>query len=124
MAHRRQRGSSVKLQFIERESRTVQQSAGATTSWYYDIETKAGVYDARCITRDGRDCSLDDAYWVLVKIDGTCVGGWLPGHHCNMAEKDFGQPMVHTIQVYAAGVRELLTQNAPMWQIVESEVAA
>jgi hypothetical protein len=107
----------MNLQFIERESRTENISAGETASWYYRVETKPGAYEARCVTISGRDCDLADAYWVLVKVDGTCVGGWLPGYRCNAAEKDFGTPMTYNIQVYGYQVRNALEEAGSPWRV-------
>ena len=111
------KGSNMKLQFIERESRTINKSAGETASWYYAVETKPGVYDARPITIGGADCALEDAYWVLVKVAGTCVGGWIPGYKCNAAEVDFGQPMEYFIQAYGYEVRNALERADSNWRI-------
>ena len=99
------------LTFTVTETKTCYKSAGETASWYYDVEIPAGTYEAECQLIGGKACSLEEAYWVVVRITGTCVGGWFPGYRCNGAERDFGKPMDYWIQSYGHGVRDSLANN-------------
>lgn len=104
--------------FTELESRDLHVSAGDTASWYYTVRTTPGEHAMRCITINGVECDLDDpkAYWVVGRIAGTCVGGWIPGHKgANAAEREFGQPMGAPVQVYAYAVRERIANGEAPW---------
>lgn len=111
----------MQVTFTVTETKKVVKSAGDTASWYYEVEIPAGTYEASCQLIGGAQCSLEEAYWVVVKIEGTCVGGWLPGYRgSNDAEKDFGQPMNYFIQVYGYQVRDSLANNADTpWAVTE-----
>lgn len=108
------------LTFTINETKTVYQSAGDTASWYYNIEVPAGTYEAECKLIGGEKCSLENAYWVVVKIPGTCVGGWLPGPHgSNGAERCFGKPMYFWVQNYGYSVRDSLASNPEsLWAVM------
>jgi hypothetical protein len=113
----------MKVTFTVSETKKVQKSAGDTASWHYVVEVPAGTYEAHCQLIGGAPCSLDEAYWVVVKIDGTCVGGWLPGYRgANDAERDFGKPMAHYVQTYGSWVRDALAKNEAHnpWAVVET----
>ena len=112
----------MQVTFTISETKKVYQSAGETASWYYDIEVPAGTYEASCRLIGGAPCSLEEAYWVVVRIAGTCVGGWLPGSRgSNGAERYFGEPMDYFIQVYGYQVRNSLEKDSPTpWALTET----
>jgi hypothetical protein len=112
----------MQVTFTVSETKKVVKSAGDTASWYYEVEIPAGTYEASCQLIGGKACSLEEAYWVVVKIPGTCVGGWLPGYRgSNDAERDFGKPMDYFIQVYGYQVRNSLEQDSPTpWALSET----
>lgn len=117
------KGETMTVTFTVKETKRVYQSAGETASWYYEVEVPAGTYEAQCQLIGGAPCSLEDAYWVVVKIEGTCVGGWLPGYRgANDAEKYFGTPKNYYVQVYGYQVRDALAGDDPRnpWAVVET----
>lgn len=77
--------------------------------WYYNVTTIPGTYVAKCMTLQGAPCSLEDAYWVVVSIDATCTGGFVPGYKgANLAEQKIDQPMPYHFQTYGYAVRDSL----------------
>ena len=111
----------MQVTFTVSEAKKVYQSAGETASWYHDIEIPAGTYEASCRLIGHEPCSLEEAYWVTVRITGTCVGGWLPSYRGNGVERDFGKPMDYFIQVYGYQVRHALEQDSPTpWALTET----
>lgn len=77
--------------------------------WYYNVTTIPGTYVARCTTLQGAPCSLEDAYWVLVSIDATVTGGYVPGYKGkNDATERIGEPMPYHFQTYGYSVRDSL----------------
>ncbi len=87
-------------------------SAGEGDGWHYKIAIKAGTYQAKVIDIGGtRELELNDkkAYWVVVTIPGTLVGGWIPVSGTNRANsirpEELGREMNYSIQVYTWQVR-------------------
>jgi hypothetical protein len=115
------------LTFTEKVSRRLIISADALgdTDWHYEVATIPGTYIARCVTDGpGKPCSLEDAYWVVVTVDATCTGGWIPGHGGrNEAMSSVGKPMPYTIQVYGHQVRDSLAGDDSCWGINATVVA-
>lgn len=90
------------------------QSAGQTASWHQIIRTEPGEYEARCTTINFQPCSLDDAYWVLVRIPGVVVGGWLPGWK---DERELGRDQTFYIQAYGYAVRNSINDSSTRWSL-------
>ena len=108
------------LTFTEKASRelTICADSNYDANWYYKVTTIPGTYVARCITLQGQPCSLEDAYWVLVSIDATCTGGYIPGYKGkNEAEKSFGKPMPNHFQTYGYAVIDSMKKEDSLWAI-------
>ena len=108
------------LTFTEKASRelTICADANYDANWYYKVKTIPGTYEARCITLQGVPCELKDAYYVLVSIDATCTGGYIPSYKGkNEAEKSFGQPMPYGIQTYGYAVISSMKKEGSLWAI-------
>lgn len=108
------------LTFTEKVSReeTICADSNYDANWYYKIKTIPGTYVARCVTLQGKPCSLEDAYWVLVSVDAICVDGYIPGYKGkNMAEESFGKPMPSRAQIYGYAVIASMKEADSPWAV-------
>ena len=99
-----------------KKDRVFRMSAGDNPGWFFEVLVPAGVYKTRPIGitfgKPGAEVDIKDAYWVMVKLPGTCVNGYIPGYRgANDAEKYFGQPMDAGIQAYGYAVRDRIKQG-------------
>ena len=96
--------------FTEKKSReiTICADANYDANWYYTVKTIPGTYQARCITLQGVACDLKDAYWVVVSIDATCTGGYIPGEPTGT--NSLGKPMLEVFQTYGYAVIDSLNK--------------
>jgi hypothetical protein len=104
------------LTFTLSETTRYTQSAGDTASWHLVIEVPAGTYRARCSKIGSASrVPFEEAYWVVVTMPGTVVGGWYPCHKDtdggNGAKSQYGKAHDYQFQTYGDVLRREFEQG-------------
>lgn len=101
------------LNFVWPGASNAHKSAGDNASWHYILDAPAATVQAHPITIGGQPATLDDAYWVLVSVPATIVGGYLPG----LIDGLIGRAEPLTFQFHGYSVREAVANGSPAWQV-------
>jgi hypothetical protein len=99
-------------------------SAGCTASWHYVVSSPATTVEAHPITMGGKPTSLADAYWVVVRVPGTIVDGWLPSWDRGERDRTVGQPHEVRMQMYGYAVRKAVAEGSEHWTHTPAQVAS
>ena len=99
-------------------------SAGCTASWHYMVSSPATTVEAHPITQGGKPTTLADAYWVVVRVPGTIVDGWLPSWDRGERERRVGQPHEIRMQMYGHVVRNAVADGSEHWTHTPAQVAS